>query len=150
VPQSLAQVLVHLIFSTKNREPVLADDIRPELHPYMATVLKGVNSPAILINSVEDHAHVLFHLSKNHALCDVIESVKKDSSKWIKTKGRTYRNFHWQSGYGAFSISQSNVAQVVKYIEGQKEHHRRRTFQEEFRAFLKRYRVPYDERYVWD
>ena len=150
MPQSLAQVLVHLIFSTKNREPVLADDIRPELHPYMATVLKGVNSPAILINSVEDHAHVLFHLSKNHALCDVIESVKKDSSKWIKTKGRTYRNFHWQSGYGAFSISQSNVAQVVKYIEGQKEHHRRRTFQEEFRAFLKRYRVPYDERYVWD
>jgi len=150
VPQSLAQVLVHLIFSTKNREPFLSDDIRPELHPYMATVLKSRESPAILINSVEDHAHVLFHLSKNHALCDVIEGVKKDSSKWIKTKGRTFRNFHWQSGYGAFSVSQSNVAQVVKYSEEQKKHHRRRTFQEEFRAFLKRYQVPYDERYVWD
>jgi len=97
VPQSLAQVLVHLIFSTKNREPFLSDDIRPELHPYMATILKGMDSSAILINSVEDHAHVLFHLSKNHALCDVIESLKKDSSKWIKTKGRNYRNFHWQS-----------------------------------------------------
>jgi putative transposase len=150
VPQSFVQILVHLIFSTKNREPLLPDDIRPELHPFMATILKGKECPAILISSVEDHAHVLFHLSKNHALCDVIESLKKDSSKWIKTKGRNYRNFHWQSGYGAFSVSQSNVAQVVRYIGKQKEHHRRRTFQEEFRAFLKRYQVPYDERYVWD
>jgi putative transposase len=150
VPQSLAQILVHLIFSTKGRAPLLCDDIRPELHPYMATILKGMDSSAILINSVADHTHVLFHLSKNHALCDVIERVKKDSSKWIKTKGKAYRNFYWQSGYGAFSVSQSNVAQVVRYLEEQKEHHRKRTFQEEFRAFLKRYRVPYDERYVWD
>ena len=87
MPQSLAQVLVHLIFSTKNREPVLSDDVRTESHPYMATILKKMDSSAILINSVADHAHVLFHLSKNRALCDVIESVKKDSSKWIKTKG---------------------------------------------------------------
>jgi REP-associated tyrosine transposase len=150
VPQSLARVLVHLIFSTKSREPFLSDDIRRELHPYMATILKGMDSSAILINSVTDHAHVLFHLSKNHALCDVIETLKKDSSKWIKTKGRAYRNFHWQSGYEAFSVSQSNVAKVVEYIENQREHHRRRTFQEEFRAFLKRYQVRYDERYVWD
>jgi putative transposase len=82
----------------------------------MAAVLKGMDSPAILINSVEDHAHVLFHLSKNHALCEVIESVKKDSSKWIKTKTRTYRNFHWQSGYGAFSVSQSSVANFSKGV----------------------------------
>ena len=150
MPQSLARVLVHLIFSTKSREPFLSDDIRRELHPYMATILKGMDSSAILINSVTDHAHVLFHLSKNHALCDVIETLKKDSSKWIKTKGRAYRNFHWQSGYEAFSVSQSNVAKVVEYIENQREHHRRRTFQEEFRAFLKRYQVRYDERYVWD
>jgi len=150
VPQSLAQVLVHLIFSTKRREPFLSDEIRLELHRYMATILKGMNSSAILINSMSDHAHVLFHLSKNHALCDVIESLKKDSSKWIKTKGRSYRNFHWQSGYGAFSVSQSNVAEVVKYIENQREHHRKRTFQDEFRAFLKRYQILYDERYVWD
>ena len=134
MPQSLAQILIHLIFSTKNREPFLPDDIRPELHPYMATILKGKDSSAILINSVEDHAHILFHLSKNHALCDVIKSLKQDSSKWIKTKGTSYRNFHWQSGYGTFSVSQSNLAPMVKYIEDQKEHHRRRTFQEEFRA----------------
>jgi len=150
MPQSLAQILVHWIFSTKNREPILSDDVRRELHPYLATILKGMNSPAILVNSVEDHAHILIHLSKNHALCDVIELVKKDSSKWIKTKGKSYRSFHWQNGYGAFSVSQSNVAEVVRYIEGQKEHHRTKTFQEEFRALLQKYRVPYDERYVWD
>ena len=103
-----------------------------------------------LINSVADHAHVLFHLSKNHPLCSVIEVVKKDLSKWIKTKGKAYRNFHWQNGYGAFSVSQSNVDEVIKYIEDQKEHHRKRTFQEEFRAFLKKYQMRYDERYVWD
>ena len=150
MPQSLAQVLVHLIFSTKNRDPLLPDEIRSELHPYMATILTGMDSSAILINSVEDHAHVFFHLSKNRALCDVIESLKKDSSKWIKTKARTYRNFHWQTGCGAFSVSQSNVAQVVKYVAEQKEHHRRHTFQGKFHAFLKRYQVPYDGRYVWD
>ena len=150
MPQSLAQILVHLIFSTKNRERVLGDDIRPELHPYMATILKSLDSPAILINSVEDHAHLLFHLSKNLALCDVVEVLKRDSSKWIKTKGTAYRLFHWQNGYGTFSISQSNVAKVVRYIQNQKEHHRKWTFQDEFRAFLKRYQIPYDERYVWD
>ncbi len=150
MPQSLAQILVHLIFSTKNRQRILGDDIRPELHSYMATILKGLDSPAILINTVEDHAHLLFHLSKNRVLCDVIEVLKKDSSKWIKTKGTSYRVFHWQNGYGAFSISQSNVARVVRYIEGQKEHHRKWSFQDEFREFLRRYQVPYDERYVWD
>ncbi len=114
MPQSLAQIFVHLIFSTKNRERILVDGIRPELHPYLATILKGLDSPAILINSVEDHAHLLFHLSKNQALGDVIEVLKKNSSKWIKTKGAHYRVFHWQNGYGAFSVSQSNMAQVIQ------------------------------------
>src|SRR5262245_19924764 len=141
MPQSsLAQILVHLIFSTKNREPILSDDIRQELHPYMATILKRMDSSSILINSLADHAHVLFRLSKKVALCDVIEIVKKDSSNWIKTKGEAYRNFHWQTGYGVFSVSQSKLTQVLKYIEGQKKHHRTRTFQEEFRTFLKRYK----------
>ena len=139
--QSLAQILVHLIFSTKNRECILADDVRTELHPYMATILRGLDCPAILINTVEDHAHLLFHLSKNQALCDVTEVLKKDSSKWIKRKGVAYRVFRWQSGYGAFSVSQSNVAHVARYIQRQKEHHRKWTFQDEFRAFLRRYRV---------
>jgi REP element-mobilizing transposase RayT len=94
--------------------------------------------------------HVLFHLSRNQALASVVEELKKRSSKWVKTKGTLYRNFHWQSGYGAFSVSQSKAQEVAKYVAQQDEHHRRKTFQEEFRAFLKRHGVPYDERYVWD
>ena len=147
--QSLAKVLVHLIYSTKNREPILRDDIHNELHRYSAGILKELESPAILINSVEDHVHILYSHSKNYSPSKIVEEVKKGSSKWLKTKGPAYAGFHWQSGYGAFSVSQSGVAEVVKYIEGQKEHHRRKTFQEEYREFLKRYEVPYDERYVW-
>ena len=150
MPQSLAKNLIHLIYSTKNRERLLGEDIRDELHRYSAGILKEWDSPAILINSVEDHIHILFCLSKNHALCDVVEQVKKGSSKWLKTKGTAYKNFFWQAGYGAFSVSQSSVKSVMKYIETQDEHHRRNTFQDEFRAFLKRYEIPYDERYVWD
>ena len=150
MPQSLAKNLIHLIYSTKNRERLLGEDIRDELHRYSAGILKEWDSPAILINSVEDHIHIRFCLSKNHALCDVVEQVKKGSSKWLKTKGTAYKNFFWQAGYGAFSVSQSSVKSVMKYIETQDEHHRRNTFQDEFRAFLKRYEIPYDERYVWD
>jgi putative transposase len=148
--QSLSKILVHLVFSTKNRERVLTDDVRCELHPYMNKVLVEMDSPAIAIGSVDDHIHILFRLSKNHALCKVIEEVKTSSSKWIKTKGAQFKNFHWQSGYGAFSVSQSNVEEVQVYIANQKEHHRTKTFQEEFRTFLKKYEVDFDERYVWD
>jgi REP element-mobilizing transposase RayT len=150
MPQSLAKILVHLVYSTKNREAVLRDDIRDELHRYSAGILKEVQSPAILINSVEDHVHILYSHSKNYSPSKIVEEVKTGSSKWIKTKGAAYSGFHWQNGYGAFSVSQSGVREVVKYIEGQKEHHRRKSFQEEYREFLKRYEVPYDERYVWD
>ncbi|MFO1477669.1 MAG: IS200/IS605 family transposase [Verrucomicrobiota bacterium] len=148
--QSLAKILVHLVFSTKYREPLLRDDCRAELHKYMAAIFKEFGSPAIRINSVEDHVHVLFCQSKNHSLARVVEEIKKGSSKWIKTKGLHYRGFHWQNGYGAFSVSQSNWHSVERYIANQAEHHRKITFQEEYRAFLGRYQIPFDERYVWD
>lgn len=148
--QSLSKILIHLVFSTKNRERLLTDDVRVELHPYMNKILVEMDSPAIAIGSVEDHIHILFRLSKNHAVCKVIEEAKTSSSKWIKTKGTLFSNFHWQNGYGAFSVSQSNVEEVQAYIGDQKEHHRTKTFQEEFRAFLKKYEVDFDERYVWD
>jgi putative transposase len=148
--QSLARILLHLIYSTKNRERTIRDDIRDELHRYNAGILKELESPAILINSVEDHLHILYAHSKNLSLSKVVEEVKKGSSKWIKTKGAEYSGFHWQTGYGAFSVSQSGVTDVVQYIQSQKEHHCRKTFQEEYREFLKRYEVTYDERYVWD
>jgi putative transposase len=150
MPQSLAKNMIHLIYSTKNRTSCLSPEIRADLHGYKAGILKEWESPALLIGGVADHVHVLFCLSKNHALAKVIEEVKKGSSKWLKTQGPEFRAFHWQAGYGAFSVSQSHVDQVTRYIERQEEHHRTRSFQDEFRAFLKRYGMEYDERYVWD
>ena len=148
--QSLAKNMIHLIYSTKNRAPFLTPEIRPEMNSYLAGILRQWESPAIIVNSVEDHAHLLFALSKNHALKKVVEEVKKGSSKWIKTKGSAFIDFYWQGGYGAFSVSPSNVAAVREYIATREEHHRKVTFQEEFRAFLEKHGIEYDERYVWD
>jgi REP element-mobilizing transposase RayT len=150
MPQSLSSILIHLIFSTKNREPFLTPDIELELYPYLASIFKAMKSPALIINGTSDHLHTLFSLSRVVAIANLVEEVKSESSKWIKTKDRQFRNFHWQSGYGAFSIGQSQVKTVKRYIRRQKEHHRRVTFQDEYRKFLKVYEVEYDERYVWD
>lgn len=148
--QSLAINLIHLIYSTKNRVPCLDPGIRPPLFAYQAGILKECDSPALVIGGVADHVHALFCLSKKHALTEVIEEMKKSSSKWLKTRGNGFRDFHWQAGYGAFSVSASNVEDVRRYIEQQEEHHRKRTFQEEFVAFLKRYGMEYNEKYLWD
>ncbi|MDD5260291.1 MAG: IS200/IS605 family transposase [Methylacidiphilales bacterium] len=148
--QSLARLHVHLIFSTKNREPVLHDTVRNSLHRYMATILQNFDCPPVLINSVEDHVHVLFELGRAVAVSDAVKEVKRASSKWIKTQGGEFAEFAWQAGYGAFGVSESNVVPVREYIARQREHHHKKTFQEEYRDFLKRYRVVFDERYVWD
>jgi len=150
MPQSLVKNLVHLIYSTKNRDACLTVAIRPKLFAYQAGIFQEWESPAIVIGGDADHVHALFVLSKNHALRKVIEEVKKGSSKWIKTQVPLFAAFHWQNGYGAFSVSQSHVAQARRYIQDQSEHHRRRSFHEEFRLFLKRYGIEYDKRYVWD
>jgi putative transposase len=150
MPQSLSSILIHLIFSTKSRERVLTPEIDEELYPYLASIFKALKSPALIINGTSDHLHSLFALSRVVTIADVVEEVKTESSKWLKTKGREFRNFHWQSGYGAFSIGQSQVPAIKRYIGRQKEHHQRVTFQDEYRKFLKAYEVKYDERYVWD
>jgi len=148
--QSLSKILVHIIFSTKDRFPFLADsDTRSQMHAYMATVFKEYDSPCLLVGGVADHVHTLCFLSRNYAISEIIKKAKQNSSKWIKTNGGIYTKFHWQKGYGGFSMSQSQVAQVKNYILNQTNHHRRVTFQDEFRKFLKRYEVPYNERYVW-
>lgn len=150
MPQSLSSILIHLIFSTKNREPFLTPNIETELYPYMASIFAAKKCPALTINGTADHIHALCSLSRVVPVADLLEAVKAKSSKWIKTKGREFRNFHWQDGYGAFSIGQSQVSTVKRYVASQKEHHRRITFQDEYRKFLKLYEVDYDERYVWD
>ena len=125
-------------------------EIDAELYPYMASICKALKSPALIINGTSDHIHSLLCLSRVVTIADLVEEVKTETSKWIKRKGREFRNFHWQSGYGAFSIGQSQVPAVKRYIGRQKQHHRRVTFQDEYRKFLKAYEVEYDERYVWD
>jgi putative transposase len=147
MPQSLARLHIHLIFSTKYREPLLRNAVRDSLHRYMATVLQNLGCPPVLINSVEDHVHILFELGRTVAVSEAVEEVKKTSSKWIKTQGPEYA---WQAGYGAFAVSESNVAAVRAYVADQQEHHRKKAFQEEYRVFLQRHQVTFDERYVWD
>ena len=150
MPQSLARLHIHLVFSTKNREPRITDTVRDALHCYMATVLQNLGCAPVLINSVEDHAHLLFDLARTISISQAVEDVKKSSSKWVKTQGPEFAGFAWQAGYGAFAVSESNVETVRAYIANQREHHRTKTFQEEYRAFLERHKVAFDERYVWD
>ncbi len=150
MPQSLSSILIHLVFSTKNRESFITPTIEGELQPYMATIFRALKSPSLAIDGTTDHIHILFCLGRVMKIADLVEEVKTGSSKWIKTKGPAFRNFHWQKGYGVFSIGQSNVAALKRYIHGQKQHHRRVTFKDEYRKFLKRYDIEYDERYVWD
>ncbi|MEO7673070.1 MAG: IS200/IS605 family transposase [Pyrinomonadaceae bacterium] len=151
MPQSLSQIYIHLVFSTKNREPLIHDEIAPELYAYMAVVLHDeCKSPAKLIGGVEDHLHILFNLSRTWAIANVVESIKTSTSKWMKTKDSNLRSFGWQTGYGAFSVSRSNLDSVSKYILDQKEHHRQLRFRDEFRGLLDKHEVEYDEKYVWD
>jgi REP element-mobilizing transposase RayT len=150
MPQSLSQLYAHLIFSTKHREPTLLSPVREHLHAYLATVFKNQDSPALKVGGMSDHVHALFRLSKNFSLAKIVEEVKTSSSKWVKTQGRAFANFHWQSGYGAFSVSAADVEEVVEYIAQQESHHRVASFQDEFRKLLEAHGIAYDERYVWD
>ena len=148
--QSLASILVHLVFSTKYREPLIKPAVESNLHGYMAVVFRECKCPSLIVGGMPDHIHTLFSLHRTWAAADVVEEVKKRSSKWMKTNGTEYQHFQWQGGYGAFSVSQSAVREVKDYIANQKQHHRQMTFQDEFRALLRKYEVQYDESYVWD
>ena len=150
MPHSLAALHVHLIFSTKDRRPFLTEDVREALHGYLAGVLKEIECHPIIIKSMEDHIHLLFDLGRTVAISRVGEALKTGSSKWLKTRGPNLAHFAWQSGYAAFAVSESNVGAVRDYIRAQAELHRTRSFQDEFRAFLERHRLAYDEKYVWD
>jgi REP element-mobilizing transposase RayT len=150
MPQSLAKLYVHLIFSTKHREPLLLPSVRDSLNAYLTTVLKNQDCPALKIGGTSEHAHILFRLSKNVALADVVENVKTSSSRWLKTQARGLQSFHWQNGYGGFSVSPAEVDSTAAYIRGQEEHHRVVSFQDEYRKLLQEYGMEYDERYVWD
>jgi len=150
MPQSLSVVLVHLVFSTKNREPLIHPDVQTELYAFLGGTARDCGCPMLDRGGTEDHIHLLCSLSRTITIANLVEELKTRSSKWLKTKGPAYAGFHWQSGYGVFSIGRSQEAVVKKYIAGQAEHHRKFSFQDEFRLLLRKYGVEYDERYVWD
>jgi len=151
MPQSLSQVWLHIIFSTKNRKMLLMDsDVREGVHAYLAGICSQLKSPALNIGGVADHVHILCNQSKHIAVKDLVQNLKQGSSKWVKQQWPNLGHFYWQSGYGVFSVSSSQVGRVHKYIENQEQHHRGLGFKDEFRVFLERYQVSYDERYVFD
>ncbi len=148
--QSLSRILTHIIFSTKDRFPFLTDiELRKRIHAYIARVFYEHESPAIEVGGADDHVHILCLLSRNYSVSEIVRKTKANSSSWAKVQGGKCLKFAWQSGYGAFSIHQSQIHSLQKYIQCQVEHHRRRTFQEEYLEILHQYQVPYDERYLW-
>lgn len=151
MPQSLAQIYLHIIFSTKERKPFLnTKDLRNAMHAYLSGICKNLDSPTLLAGGTEDHIHILCRHSKNGTVSNLLRELKRESSKWIKTKDQHLEDFHWQSGYGAFSVSPSHVEELRQYIANQENHHRTATFQDEFRRICRKYNVDIDERYAWD
>ena len=148
--QSLVQNYLHIVFSTKHRASMITPDIEDSLHAYLGGICNELDCKPLKIGGHIDHIHILCTLSKKVALVKLLEELKSHSSKWMKLKGDPWKNFYWQDGYGAFSINPTEVETVINYIATQKEHHAKKTFQDEYRSFLKKYKVAYDERYVWD
>jgi putative transposase len=150
MPQSLSKVILHIIFSTKNREAWLGSSVRPRMHAYLGTICRHLSAEFVHVGGVADHVHIVTTLPRIVSQAQLVEQTKKASSKWIKALDARYRGFFWQRGYGAFSVSPSQLNVVLGYIEAQQEHHRTLTFQEEYRELLRKHGVEFDERYVWD
>ena len=147
---SLANILVHLVFSTKGRNRYLDDAIRDDLHGYIGGIVGNLRGKLLKAGSVEDHIHLLIALPRTCSPADLVKEIKTGSSKWIKTQGANYRDFHWQTGYGFFSISPSHKEALEQYINNQAEHHKTVTFKDEYRRLMKKYGMEWNENYVWD
>jgi putative transposase len=151
MPQSLAKILVHTIFSTKERRPFLCDkSTREELHRYIGGILAQHDCQPLIVGGVDDHVHILSTLPRTGSAADMVKEAKRGSSLWLKAKNLNLHDFAWQNGYGIFSVGFSQVETVRRYIATQEEHHRKVSFQDEYREFLKRYEIEFDERFVWD
>lgn len=149
--QSLAQIYVHLVFSTKERRPFLADRaLREEMHRMLGGICKKRECPTLRVGGVADHVHVLCRLGRSATIFELVKELKRESTLWIKEKSEAPSEFHWQTGYGAFSISPGHVDELTAYIENQERHHQTISFQDEFRRVLQKYGLEWDERYVWD
>lgn len=150
MPQSFARVLVHLVFSTKHRKDWLHGGIRPGLHAYLSGILMNHNCPAIIVGGTENHVHILLGLARTVRVADLVSALKTGSTKWLKERAGEFDGFHWQNGYGVFSVGGGDLQALATYIARQKDHHRNRTFEEEYRRILQRNGLKGDERYMWD
>lgn len=151
MPQSLVQIYLHILFSTKERRPFLQDaKLRERTHAYLAAACHQIGAPSLIVGGTADHVHILCRLAKVLAVADLVKELKRESSKWVKEQHHSSANFYWQSGYAAFSISPSHVDGLKAYILHQEEHHQQESFQDEFRRLCRKYDVQIDERYVWD
>ena len=151
MPQSLSAVYIHLVFSTKERRPLLRDKaLRESLHAYLGAVSKQLECAPLKVGGVEDHAHLLCRFARTIAQAEWVKEIKRVSNLWLKEQGREYLDFQWQGGYADFSVSQSNFPQVIAYIAEQEQHHRTTSFQDELRVLLRKHDLEWDERYVWD
>jgi putative transposase len=146
--QSFVQIYVHIVFHTKNNVNLIREDIKNELFSYLGGILKNYKSIPLQIGGTSDHVHILCTLPKTMALADLVEEVKKSSSKWIKTKGLLFKDFYWQDGYGGFSVSNSVVETLKRYILNQKKHHEKVPFIDEYKALLEEYGIPFEDRYL--
>lgn len=150
MPQSLSRNYVHIIFSTKYRQPFITEEIEDALFAYLGAMCKDMDCPPIKIGGYLDHVHILCLLSRKVAMMDLLEEIKAHSSKWMKTMGPSLKTFYWQDGYAAFSVNPMGVDRVIRYIENQKKHHQKIKFQDEMRIIFKKYKIEFEERYVWD
>jgi putative transposase len=148
--QSLVKIPVHVVFSTKNRIGLITPEIETDLFRYMHGIVENNQSKLILANGTTNHVHLLISLSKTIGISEIVGDIKRDSSVWIKKQDGRFKDFYWQEGYGAFSVGQTQIGDVIKYISNQKEHHRQKDFKDEMRGFYQKYKIPYDERYIWD
>ena len=150
MPQSLSLLIAHIVFSTKDRSPILDVSVRPALHAYLATVARNNGGECYRAGGVADHVHLAVRLSRTISVANLVEELKTSSSKWLKTQSPELAGFSWQRGYGAFSVGPANLEDLLRYIDNQVEHHRAHNFQNEYLGFLKKYAIEYDEQYLWD
>jgi len=150
MPQSLVRNLIHVVFSTKNRVDLIMPEIESDLFGYIHGIVENNKSKLIVANGTENHIHLLISIGKTISISELVGDIKRDSSSWIKKQGKEFSQFYWQEGYGAFSVGQTEDELVMKYIDAQKEHHKTKDYKTEFRGFLKKYNIEYDEKYVWD
>ena len=148
--QSLSKILLHIVFSTKNRADIIPESVLKDLHSYIAGICRNNNSEAFRVGGTENHIHISCSLPRTMTVSELLEEIKKTSSKWMKSQENVSNNFSWQSGYGVFSLRQSNLDVLIKYIDNQKEHHKKKSYKEEFIDFLEKYKIEYNEKYLWD